>query len=244
MTSGFKNWTCDPEWHELEAEPLIELPGKWDSANWYNSVIPRPKAMRYKVGDEVTCIDIPQWGNCRIEHIKIHKDGKQGCFIRQITGGDNAIWCFGEHLEPARRTSSEKDIPPEWCKVGAWVWSAALRSEFARITGPGTNAVNMAAITCEGFECLVLVDEQAVSCEATKPARVRPWTFEEAPESVKTAENSEYLECCWHLNGIFKGEPSFFCWKDNFISASKMAETMTQLDGSPCGVLEIVEVSE
>lgn len=130
---------------------------------------------------------------------------------------------------------------PEWCKVGAWVYSAALRTEFARITGPGKTSETLSAVTAEGFKCIVLVDKQAISCGATKPARVRPWTFGEAPESVKTAENSEYLECCWHLNGIFKGEPSFFCWKDNFISASKMAETMTQLDGSPCGVLEVVE---
>lgn len=159
--------------------------------------------------------------------------------------GNAADWREAVEL-PALPMPTVKDslTVPEWCKVGAWVYSAALRTEFARITGPGKTSETLLAVTAEGLECLVLVDEQAISCGATRPARVRPWTFEEAPESVKTAESSEYRECCWHLNGIAKGEPSFFCWRDNFISASKMAEEMVQIDGSPCGVLEIAEASK
>lgn len=143
----------------------------------------------------------------------------------------------------------EKPIPdkkpevPDWCKVGAWVYDQQY-DQFGKITEvhKDTGKIEYRFIhPARGSVCDCFGG--AIEYKNAIRARLRPWTFEEAPESVKTAENSEYRECCWHLNGIVKGEPSFFCFGDKFIPASKMAEEMVQLDGSPCGILEVAKVS-
>lgn len=221
-------WTDNPQWNEL-LEKSEQLP-KLTVEALAERGIEWPEWAKYAAVD-----------SDRYAHF--FRGNKRPYFSVELIPGqwDNSDWQNSLIKRPEVVKQNLTTELPEWCKFGAWVYSAALRTEFARITGPGKTSETLSAVTAEGFKCIVLVDKQAISCGATKPARVRPWTFGEAPESVKTAENSEYLECCWHLNGICKGEPSFFCWKDNFISASKMAETMTQLDGSPCGVLEVVE---
>ncbi|MPM63540.1 hypothetical protein SDC9_110420 [bioreactor metagenome] len=166
------------------------------------------------------------------------KDGEQH---QEIPGKwDASDWAHSKIFNPAQSRF------PEWCKAGNWVWSAALRAEFARITGPGKTSETMAAVTEEGFDCLVLVTDEAISCGATKPARIRPWTFEEAPPMLKMKVGGHcgtmYLNTMW-VNHV---ETVGYCYlkSSDFYSLEKIAQKGAQFDGSPCGVLEIAEDSK
>lgn len=75
--------------------------------------------------------------------------------------------------------------------------------------------------------------------EGNKPARVRPWTFGEAPLMLKVLDKQNKQEAVLSLcpDGYYR-VGAFSSGRDNF---QKIMRKYEQLDGSPCGVLEVVE---
>ena len=127
---------------------------------------------------------------------------------------------------------------PDWCKVGAWVYNQK-ENYFCKITEIAEDRKSFTA-TLSGKNYTIGSGDLNYGFDKWKPARLRPWTFEEAPAFVKTKETDYYNACCWILSGISRDEAQFYTHKDNFASSSEMM-AFTQIDGSPCGVLEVVE---
>lgn len=163
--------------------------------------------------------------------------------------GNAADWCEVVEL-PALPMPTVKDslTVPEWCKVGAWVYSAALRTEFARITGPGKTSETLLAVTAEGFECVVLVTEEAISYGATRPARVQPWTGEEAiGKSIKWTDNDDGGYHFAVITGVTSGGIVFLVGtRMRKVTLDELASDadIVQIDGTPCGILRVAEASK
>ena len=128
----------------------------------------------------------------------------------------------------------EKTTLPGWCKVGEWVWVKAEKS-YERITWTKdrTFGTNMLIWNVEAIDKTVF------------QARLRPWTFEEAPAVLKVKDphgfalaylspfGGKYIIAYHHPDEYEKmnlGEVTF--------TFSAFADIFTQVDGKPCGVLE------
>lgn len=127
---------------------------------------------------------------------------------------------------------------PDWCKVGAWVYNQK-ENYFCKIIEISKDKKSFTAAQ-PGKNYTIGSGDLNYGFDKWKPASLRPWTFEEAPAFVKTKETDYYNACCWILSGIFRNEAQFYTHKDNFASSSEMM-AFTQIDDSPCGVLEVVE---
>lgn len=118
----------------------------------------------------------------------------------------------------------EKKLP-DWCKVGAWVWCADCRAErkIEKING---NRITVRFPAPDATSYTGDISE-------FKPARVRPWTFEEAPLHVKTKD--DVLTLYFTISDTWEYKAS------KRIPGAYSLEEVTELiqaDGSPCGVLE------
>ncbi len=219
------------------------IPGKWDASDWTNSLIERPAVVKAK---------LPEW--CRVgvhvdgycKEMRIEKISDEGVLLVEV-GIDHhncmpaTFESLKNNFKPVYKKSVPEETPekelPEWCQVGAWCrnldigWYGVIRQiddERLAVTIPDH-----------------LIDGEARydwwNVAKVIPARVRPWMFEEAPPFVKTMENSDYQACCWYLNGSHGEKVSYWCRVDNIITTDEMAQKFTQLNGLPCGVLEVVE---
>lgn len=120
-------------------------------------------------------------------------------------------------------------ILPEWCKVGAWVH--VYPGGFGRIDEIQGDWVKCTAE--KGFLNFSFDDD-------VKPARVRPWTFEEAPGFIKVRSIEGGHRLALHL--VFNHKTNshvywFGC--PETLTLYGLSENYEQLDGSPCGVLEV-----
>lgn len=121
---------------------------------------------------------------------------------------------------------------PEWCKVGAWVWVKSAKS-YEKIA--------------EIYDSKIAIKHFFLNVEAIGKtvfqARVRPWTFEEAPFWVKAKDKNGKFEL---LRLHVEDSGNFFFRYHGYTDerADFFAENFTQLDGSPCGVLEHLEGGE
>mgnify|MGYP004671091739 CR=1 FL=1 len=138
---------------------------------------------------------------------------------------------------PAHETFLKKQLP-DWCKVGAWVCNQN-EDYFCKIIEIAKDKKSFTAAQ-PGKNYTIGSGDLNYGFDKWKPACLRPWTFDEAPAFVKTKETDHYRACCWILSGIVRNEVQFYTHKDNFASSSEMM-AFTQIDGSPCGVLEVVE---
>lgn len=134
--------------------------------------------------------------------------------------------------QKSRIKRPEKNTLPEWCKPGAWVWLKSAES-YEKIT----------EITCTKIATKYLFWNVEAIGKTVFQARLRPWTFEEAPAFLKCKDKDGELcfaplcfdyvkkDFCYYMNG------------KNIDSAGvrdfrEVAENYTQLNGSHCGVLE------
>lgn len=130
---------------------------------------------------------------------------------------------------------------PDWCKVGEWVCTpdyCKKRYEYFKISKILNGEI---IVSANGFE---------YNLSDLRQARLRPWTFAEAPAvlKVKGKKNNDiaYLEFYnsdWKTNWVYcmrgYGERNSY-----IVGMEVFAENYTQLDGSPCGVLEHFENGE
>jgi hypothetical protein len=130
---------------------------------------------------------------------------------------------------------------PEWCQKGKWVCfydRFKKKWEYFKVNEVKRNCIS----SDNGLE---------YSFYDLKPARLRPWTFEEAPIVLKVEDpygialaylspfGGKYVIAYHHSDEFEKlklGEVTF--------TFSAFADIFTQLDGSPCGVLEHLENGE
>lgn len=123
---------------------------------------------------------------------------------------------------------------PEWCKVGEWVWNS--RNGFGKIV----EIVQEARGAMPKVEFQGGCGPQRVS--ELKPARVRPWTFEEAPKAVKVIIGG--VKQMIYLCSEVSGGPScnYYAMNDrDLLNCEWLAKNATQLNGKPCGTLEVVK---
>lgn len=134
---------------------------------------------------------------------------------------------------------------PGWCQEGAWVWCTHLRNGFARITqiSPGgfisyewAKPIPFSAVGVEtggGFWAKDIL-------EFLKPSRLRTWTLEEAPVFLKLRYKGKVA-----IARLFRCEREWRYIVDIdggdgvYLTLTDIAEHGIQLDGQPCGVLEV-----
>lgn len=157
-------------------------------------------------------------------------DPNSGEFFEAIPGKwDASDWT---NSLIARPIIIKSDLP-EWCKAGALIHNKAWG--FARIVAICGNHQSVEVHWMSG----------GTGCPAIancKPAHVRPWTFEEAPGFIKVRAIESGKELALHLV-YSKSMQSHAYWfgYPEIITIEGIAEHYLQLDGSPCGVLEMVE---
>lgn len=132
----------------------------------------------------------------------------------------------------------EKTTLPDWCKVGEWVW-----------LDPEKDPLSIGYMKIEAIDRQTLrlrTGSVDLSTEAIKQARIRPWTFEEAPAVLKVKDltgvaalaylspfGEKYI-IAYHYPDEYEKMP---LGKTTF-TFSAFADIFTQIDGSPCGILE------
>ena len=129
----------------------------------------------------------------------------------------------------------QKPNLPEWCKIGAWVWFRGNKffgydPEYLKITAIGHNG-----------------KENVIDCgkkinfplSVVKQARLRPWTYKEAPETLKVISKCEPEQMiCLFLASRNKHSVQYTTLPAWYIEVNILMDKYLQLDGSPCGVLE------
>jgi hypothetical protein len=180
--------------------------------------------------------DCPEWA----EWAAVDEDGEAIFFEKMPYTATKICGCFSRDCKdetiPGKFDASdwqnslierpEKTTLPEWCKPGAWLWvkSAESYEQIEEIEGRniicGTIFFEVGAIGKTAFE-----------------ARVRPWTFEEAPFMVKAKDKNGKIEL---LRLHIEDSGNFFFRYHGYTDerADFFAKNFTQVDGSPCGVLE------
>lgn len=168
-------------------------------------------------------------------------DGARKC-THETTGFSCPTLCCVRVGSKANWHEVEDQKPklPEWCKVGAWVWHGPFDGiefeqpyfKIERIDGE-------------------LVYEKShnngfpVHYTYLKQARLRPWTYKEAPETLKVISKCgpEQMICLF-LASRNKHSVQYTTLPAWYIDVKILMDKYLQLDGSPCGVLEHYENGE
>ncbi len=124
---------------------------------------------------------------------------------------------------------------PEWCRVGEWVY----REESPDDDMPFDFAFGQ--ITSIDGRWIVVDGHGIVHVKHLSPARLRPWTnatLPPIPFAVKIKNNQD------HFRTTVTAASTAGVWLGGATKAIGYAELMDeceQLDGQPCGVLELAE---
>ena len=142
-----------------------------------------------------------------------------------LTGASSCNW---------RRVGDQKPELPKWCKVGAWVW-------YGPFDGINFEQPYFKIERIDGE----LVYEKShnngfpVHYAYLKQARLRPWTYKEAPETLKVISKCEPEQMiCLFLASRNKHSVQYTTLPAWYIDVKILMDKYLQLDGSPCGVLE------
>lgn len=133
------------------------------------------------------------------------------------------------HWRKVENQEVETPVPkvPEWCKIGAWC--------YIHGGGIGTGKYQKIEAVHSGF----VKTEYLVPIENISEARLRPWTYEEAPETLKVIDKYEPERIiCLFLASKNKSSVQYTTLPAWYISAEALKDKYMRLDGSPCGVLE------
>lgn len=154
---------------------------------------------------------------------------------------DNTDW---EHSVVALKLPAEKRLP-NWCKIGAWVWHKP-HNAFAKITSITENYVEWKYIPPVQYGNGTVQSTAGnirYMAEDLSHAYVRPWTFEEAPVLLKVRNrNGEFDILYLEYQSADDGADQFMYFSqrnEEDLVLGTVAEEFIQLDGSPCGVLEV-----
>lgn len=140
------------------------------------------------------------------------------------------------HWRKVENQGVETPVPkvPEWCKVGAWVWHGpvdgiAFEQPYFKIERIDGELIYEKSHN-NGFP---------VHYTYLKPARLRPWTYEEAPETLKVIDKHEPKRIiCLFLASKNKNSVQYTTLPAWYIDTKTLMDNYMQLDGSPCGILE------
>lgn len=151
--------------------------------------------------------------------------------------GSKANW---HKVEEQKRDSSAPKMP-EWCKVGAWVW---FRGD--KFFGYDPEYLKITAIGYNGKENVIDCGKKInFPLSVVKQARLRPWTYKEAPETLKVISKCEPEQMiCLFLASRNKHSVQYTTLPAWYIDVKILMDKYLQLDGSPCGVLEHYENGE
>ena len=139
------------------------------------------------------------------------------------------------HWRKVENQEGEAPAPiiPEWCREGAWVHVTPDNRE------PYYGKVY--AVDCSGVWIAV---ENAIAIRTffinrIRPARLRPWTYKEAPETLKVIDKYEPDRIvCLFLASKNKNSVQYTTLPAWYIDTKTLMDKYMELDGSPCGVLE------
>lgn len=145
-----------------------------------------------------------------------------------------------------RPTVKDSLTVPEWCKIGKWVQADCINAlgtqrffVFGKIFGISKSGKTV-TVTQDGKTVLASVEMSRI-----KPARVRPWTKENGPLCFRLKYMGEFATA--FLSGHNTMGWGYVVDRDGFskqVTMEDIAKKGIQLDGSPCGILEIAEVSK
>ena len=140
-----------------------------------------------------------------------------------------------DNLANWHEVEEQKPNLPEWCKIGAWVWFRGDKffgydPEYLKITAIGHN----------GKENVIDCGKKITfPLSVVKQARLRPWTYKEAPETLKVISKCEPEQMiCLFLASRNKHSVQYTTLPAWYIDVKILMDEYLQLDGSPCGVLE------
>lgn len=236
-------WTGNPQWNEL-LEKSEQLPKLTVEAL-------KERGIEWPVWAKIAVVNADgsgAFGDSHIQGIYLNKE----CFgsvipdavWTKIPGGkwDNTDWRNSPMERPAAVKFSLTTELPEWCRVGEWVYNfdgdyfcmVTEVSEKDRIfyaKRPGMNYT----IGCGDFN---------YGFSKWKPARLRRWNKDEMRQQAgKTFVLNGYNAVCL----VATGTKLFFLdtmgLRHCLLYSSETIKFWrnTMLDGSPCGVLEVVE---
>lgn len=178
--------------------------------------------------------DCPDWCNAAMVSscgIAYWVDGDFETRHKEITGlrFDASDWQHSLIKRPVQEL-------PDWCKVRAWVYNQK-ENYFCRITEIADDRKSFTGVQ-PGKNYSVSSGDLNYGFDKWKPALLRPWTFEDAPlmckvRSIKNEQEEAVLSLC--PNGYFR----VGAYSSGRFSFSEILRKYKQLDGSPCGVLEV-----
>lgn len=234
---------------ESSAEPLVcILSGLTNFSQWHQVKEPAPKPLSEAILPKLTVevFDLPEvkenapWGTCAVieidERLWIAESIPEMTSTGWHQDGAKKRW----YVAPSKYKFDasdwqnslvkrvEKNKLPDFIKVGNYIWNE-FQGRFASITAVG-----------ERIQLLDLTEQKGYmeDVDCLKPARVRPWTFEEAPYHFKTKDDLYFF--VWDFDFGWGYRSSKY---STFHSLSEVAK-LTQLSGEPCGVLECVNEKE
>lgn len=130
--------------------------------------------------------------------------------------------------------ASGKPGLPDWCEIGAWIHHTP--GGFGRI-----HEIDGDWIKCNALDGGFL--NFTFGNDDTRPACVRPWTFEEAPVLLKVRNrNGEFDILYLEYQSADDGTDQFMYFSQRNkedLELGTVAEEFIQCDGQPCGVLEV-----
>lgn len=148
-----------------------------------------------------------------------------------LAAGGDADWQRCEKDENSVPSTAPAKTS-DWYNVGALVWNDRYGyGKIERVDDDGISKVIFDNLTDDKSRLMAVTE--------LREGRIRPWTFEEAPLNLKVKR--EETKNVAVLVGTMKNW-NFYVFDSMggsvFVSFDKIAEDCTQLDGSPCGVLE------
>ena len=175
-------------------------------------------------------------------------EGAKRC-THETTGSCPTLCCVRAHATCHWRKVENQEVEtpattlPDWCKVGAWVWFSGAKDigyepGYLKITDVGYNGMEN-VINAEGDGII------SMPLSVVKEARLRPWTYKEAPETLKVISKCEPEQMiCLFLASRNKHSVQYTTLPAWYIDVKILMDKYLQLDGSPCGVLEHYENGE
>ena len=133
----------------------------------------------------------------------------------------------------------KKKTLPEWCKVGEWVCypkQASFKKKYGKIQKISKDSSGIFLSIKSANDSVVFNSKDIL------PARIRPWTFEEAPFMIKCKKNDSrhpFAVATLSYDGTFYTMPN--CCLNSTIPLSDIAQHYTQSNGSPCGIFQHLE---
>lgn len=233
-----------------------DIPGKWDASDWKNSLIRRPEKKETlpdwrKISSDTPPkltaeelarrgVEWPEWANwCAMfpNSFIIFYEGKPAI---SENGWDNtsggkfmAVFPrlkFDASDWPHSLIKKPENKLPDWCKVGALVYNTQFG--YGTIFNP-KNEVGIVVIDW------INGNRGGALPYQVSEARIRPWTHEDGPLSMKLKYNGEFAVaslCTLAKNGWGYAIVQNGCLIH--VTMEEISRNGIQLDGTPCGCLE------